>query len=177
VEEQFEALAQARDWKAQGLWLADANSQGLFEKEYFSNLQEAEGSDISAGGFVRMAGDETDALLLTIFLRDLSSEHSIMTTLRDENNPIAKLRQLTFEHGHLPTGKTLEDTLAQRPVIKKVQGEAIFFYPPNFRLHAAAPSTGQWAYALCGLRASAPSLLEAEQEALKILRGLRHLSD
>jgi hypothetical protein len=66
--------------------------------------------------------------------------------------------------------------LARRPIIKKVQGQAILFYPPSFRLHSQAPpGSGQWGYALCGLRAFAPSLLEAEQEALKILRGLRRL--
>jgi len=60
-------------------------------------------------------------------------------------------------------------------VIKKVQGERILFYPPTFRLHSQSPPSPEWAYALFGIRAYAPTLLEAEQEALKILRGFGHL--
>ena len=56
-----------------------------------------------------------------------------------------------------------------------VEGERIFFYPPTFRLHSMGPPSPEWAYALCGIRAYAPTLLEAEQEALKILRGFGHL--
>src|SRR5216684_2859799 len=60
--------------------------------------------------------------------------------------------------------------------MKKVEGERIFFYPPTFRLHSQGPPSPEWAYALCGIRAYAPTLLEAEQEALKILRGFGHLA-
>ena len=65
--------------------------------------------------------------------------------------------------------------LAKRPVIKKVAGERILFYPPAFRLHSQGPPSPEWAYALYGIRAYAPTLLEAEQEALKILRAMGHL--
>jgi len=43
-------------------------------------------------------------------------------------------------------------------------------------LHSMSPPSPEWAYALCGIRAYAPTLLEAEQEALKILRGFGHLA-
>lgn len=175
VHEQFEALAAARTWRCNPPWVASPSSRGLFEMEYFRHLREDDRSDLSAGGFVKMAGDETDALMITIFMRDLSAEYGIRTALKDEDHPLAKLRRLEFESGRLPNGQALEDVLAKRPVIKKVQGERIFFYPPTFRLHSQGPPSPEWAYALCGIRAYAPTLMEAEQEALKILRGLGHL--
>jgi hypothetical protein len=122
-----------------------------------------------------MAGDETDALIITIFLRDLSAEYGIRALLIDDDHPLAKLRRLEFVSGHLPTGLSLEDVLAKRPVIKKVEGERILFYPPTFKLHSQGPPSPEWAYALYGIRAYAPTLLEAEQEALKMLRGFGHL--
>jgi hypothetical protein len=143
--------------------------------EYFRHLRGDDHSEVSAAGFAKMAGDETDALIITIFMRDLSAEYGIRTSIMDEDHPLAKLRRLAFESGRLPTGQALEDVLAKRPVIKKVQGERIFFYPPTFRLHSQGPPSPEWAYALCGIRAYAPTLMEAEQEALKILRGFGHL--
>jgi hypothetical protein len=175
LHEQFEALAAARTWRCEPPWIASSRSRGLFEMEYFRHLREEDHSDLSAGGFVKMAGDETDALMIAIFMRDLSAEYGIPTAIKDQDHPLAKLRRLEFEAGRLPNGQALEDVLAKRPVIKKVQGERIFFYPPTFRLHSQGPPSPEWAYALCGIRAYAPTLMEAEQEALKILRGLGHL--
>ncbi len=175
VHEQFEVLAEARVWRCGAPWVASSQSHGLFEMEFFRHLRKGEGNDLSAAGFVKMAGDETDALIITIFMRDLSAEYRIRTFIRDEDHPLTKLRRLAFERGRLPSGQSLEDVLAKRPVIKKVEGERIFFYPPTFRLHSLGPPSPEWAYALCGIRAYAPTLLEAEQEALKILRGFGHL--
>ena len=175
VHEQFEALAAARAWRCGRPWVASSQSRGLFEMEFFRHLKNDEGNGLSAAGFVKMAGDETDALIISIFMRDLSAEYGIATSIRDEDHPLAKLRRLDFDAGRLPSGQTLEDVLAKRPVIKKVEGERIFFYPPTFRLHSMSPPSPEWAYALFGIRAYAPTLLEAEQEALKILRGFGHL--
>jgi hypothetical protein len=175
VHAQFEVLAGARKWRCEPPWVASATSRGLFEMEYFRHLRDENGASISAAGFVKMRGDETDALIITIFLRDLSAEYGITVVLKDEDHPLAKLRNLEFESGRLPNGQSLEEVLAKRPVIKKVEGERILFYPPTFRLHSQGPPSPEWAYALCGIRAYAPSLLEAEQEALKILRGFGHL--
>ena len=172
---QFEALAAARTWRCNSPWVASAQSTGLFEMEYFRHLRQEDGADLSAAGFVKMAGDETDALIITIFMRDLSAEYGIRVAMKDEDHPLAKLRRLEFHGGRLPTGQSLEDVLAKRPVIKKVEGERILFYPPTFRLHSQGPPSPEWAYALCGIRAYAPTLMEAEQEALKILRGFGHL--
>jgi hypothetical protein len=174
VHEQFEALAGARTWRCNPPWIASSYSRGLFEMEYFRHLHNAE-PGANGAGFVKMAGDETDALIIAIFMRDLSAEYGIMASMKDEDHPLAKLRRLQFQSGRLPTGQALEDVLAKRPVIKKVEGERIFFYPPTFRLHSQGPPSPEWAYALCGIRAYAPTLLEAEQEALKILRGFGHL--
>ena len=175
LHEQFDALAAARSWRSGKPWVASRQSRGLFEMEYFRHLKHDEGGQLSAGAFMKMAGDETDALIISIFMRDLSAEYGIRASTRDEDHPLAKLRHLDFSNGRLPSGQTLEDVLAKRPVIKKVEGERIFFYPPTFRLHSLGPPSPEWAYALCGMRAYAPTLLEAEQEALKILRGLGHL--
>jgi hypothetical protein len=175
LHEQFDLLAQARAWRCGRPWVASLQSRGLFEMEFFRHLKKDEGRELSAAGFVKMAGDETDALIITIFMRDLSAEYGIRTSIRDEDHPLAKLRWLDFDRGRLPSGQSLEDVLAKRPVIKKVEGERIFFYPPTFRLHSQSPPSPEWAYALCGIRAYAPTLLEAEQEALKILRGFGHL--
>ena len=139
VHEQFDMLANARAWRCGEPWIASSRSRGLFEMEYFRHLKNEEGRDLSAAGFVKMAGDETDALIITIFLRDLSSEYRIRTSIRDEDHPLLKLRRLDFESGRLPGGNSLEDVLAKRPVIKKVEGERIFFYPPTFRLHSMGP--------------------------------------
>jgi hypothetical protein len=176
LQEQFDALAGARTWRCDRPWIASTYSRGLFDMEYFRHLHADDGGDVSAAGFVKMAGDETDALIITIFLRDLSAEYGIRVLLLDVDHPLAKLRRLEFMRGRLPTGLTLEDVLAKRPVIKKIAGERILFYPPTFRLHSQSPPSPEWAYALYGIRAYAPTLLEAEQEALKILRGFGHLS-
>jgi hypothetical protein len=175
VNEQFEALAAARTWRGDTPWVASARSSSLFEMEYFRHLRIEEKEDLRAAGFVKLAGDETDALIITIFMRDLSAEYGTRVAMKDEDHPLAKLRRLEFHNGRLPDGRALEDVLAKRPVIKKVEGERIFFYPPTFRLHSQGPASPEWAYALCGIRAYAPTLLEAEQEALKILRGFGHL--
>ena len=176
MHEEFDALARARTWRSGEPWVASSQSRTLFEMEFFRHLRNAESNDVSAAGFVKMTGDETDALIITIFMRDLSAQYGIRVAMRDEDHPLAKLRRLEFQAGRLPSGQSLEEVLAKRPVIKKVKGERIFFYPPTFRLHSQGPPSPEWAYALCGIRAYAPTLLEAEQEALKILRGFGHLA-
>lgn len=176
LHEQFEALAGARTWRCEPPWVASSHSRGLFGMEYFRHLKNEDGANVSAAGFMKMAGDETDALIVAIFMRDLSAEYGIRTSIQDDDHPLAKLRRLEFDHGRLPNGLSLEEVLAKRPVIKKVQGERILFYPPTFRLHSQSPPSPEWAYALFGIRAYAPTLLEAEQEALKILRGFGHLA-
>ena len=176
VQSQFEHLASSRTWRGDRPWVATDLSPKLFEMEYFRHARESEGAEVSGAGFMKTGGDETDVLVLTLFLRDLSAEYGIRAVMRDDDNPLAKLRYLEFGRGRLPSGNSLEEMLARRAVIKKVEGQAIMFYPPAHRLNShAASRPAQWGYALCGLRAYAPTLLEAEREALKILRAMRHL--
>jgi hypothetical protein len=172
---QVEGFVRARDWRSDRVWMATERTATLFESEYFRHLREAEGEDIAAGGFLKMGSDETDAMVVLFFLRDLSAEYGIRAVWRDDENPLLKLRFLEFRKGLLPTGQTLEDHFAKRPLIKTVSGQSIHFYPPGYRVHSRAAASDRWGYSLHGLRAYAPSLLEAEREALKILRGLRHL--
>ena len=70
VHEQFEALAAARAWRCGRPWVASSRSRGLFEMEFFRHLNNDEGRHLSAAGFVKMTGDETDALIITIFMRE-----------------------------------------------------------------------------------------------------------
>lgn len=176
IHSQFEELATAREWRSEPLWVASRLSRGIFESEYFSHLVEADGADISAAGFLKMRGDETDALVLLFFLRDLSAEYGVRVVWHDDENPLLKLRFMEFRSGLLPTGQTLEDHLAKRPLVKKVMGQAIVFYPPGYRVHRlSASDSPHWGYSIHGLRAYAPTLFEAEQEALKIVRAHRHL--
>ena len=173
---QFEELGLRRSWRGDKPWVASERSHGLFEREYFNHVRDFEGTEIAAAGFLKTGGDETDALVLMLFLRDLSAEYGCRVVWRDEDNPLGKLRYLEFRHGRLPSGNSLEELLSRRAVIKKVDGQPILFYPPAHRLNRHAPARpAQWGYALCGLRAYAPTLLEAEQEALKILRAMRRL--
>lgn len=176
LHRQFEALAGAREWREDSPWIASDLSTGLFEMEYLRLLRQTSGEGISAGGFVRLGGDDIDALIITLFIRDVSAEYGVRTVQQDEDHPIAKLRYLEFRAGRLPSGNTLEEMLARRPVIKNVMGQSILFYPPAHRLNDQAPFRhAEWGYGLHGLRAFAPTLLEAEREALKILRGWRRL--
>jgi hypothetical protein len=72
----------------------------------------------------------------------------------------------------------IEDVLAARPVIKKMEGEPITFYPPTYRPNAyfRRDKPGMWGFSLRGIRDFAPSFLEAEAEAMRIYRGFRRLN-
>src|SRR2546427_9985683 len=98
---QFEALAAARTWRCNSPWVASAHSTGLFEMEYFRHLRQEDRADLSAAGFVKMAGDETDAPIITIFMRDLGAEDGIRVAMKDENHPFAKRRPRDI-HGQAP---------------------------------------------------------------------------
>src|SRR5690348_18055689 len=90
LHEQFDALAGVRAWRCGRPWIASSQSRGLFEMEYFRHLKNEVGPRLSAAGFVKMAGDETDALIVTIFMRDLSAEYGISTSIRSEERRVGK---------------------------------------------------------------------------------------
>jgi hypothetical protein len=73
--------------------------------------------------------------------------------------------------------------VGSRPVIKKVGEVAVTFYPPRY-WSVVHPRTQEmpeeerpsgWAYAVHGLRAHAPTFLEAEREAMKLVNGFNRL--
>ena len=107
VHEAFESMARARVWRSASPWVASAQSRGLFEMEFFRHLRLDQGADLSAAGFMKMAGDETDALMITILMRDLSAQLGIRASIKDEDHPLAKLRWLNFDSGLLPGGQSL----------------------------------------------------------------------
>ena len=185
----FKALAHSREWRDQVPWLADARSAGLFEQLYFDDAGRAEqltgAADIeplSAATFLRVAGDETDALALVFMVRDLSERFLVRAVVRDADNPIAKLRAIELRRGRLPDGRALESILVRRPIFKRLRGgQRIEMYPPRALGSAFGTVEGSdrerrsWSFLVHGMRDSRPSFLEAEAEAMRIWRGLRFL--
>jgi hypothetical protein len=146
--------------------------------EFFRHARNEAGPALSAAGFLRLLGDETDAIATLYFLNDVSQRFHARALLHDEENPIAKLRHLDIRQGRLPSGMPIEDVLAARPVIKKMEGEPITFYPPTYRPNSyfRRDKPGMWGFSLKGIRDFAPSFLEAEAEAMRIYRGFRRLN-
>jgi hypothetical protein len=176
VSEQFAALRAARPWRGQPPWIATERSSSLFEMEYLRHVREEEGDSVGAAGFFKLEGDETDALVLVLFLRDLSAEHGVRVAVRDADHPLSKLRYLEFRGGAMPSGNSLEQLLSRRPMTKKVDGRPIAFYAPSHPLNARrAGEPYRWGYRVGAIRAFAPTLLEAEREAMKLHRALSHL--
>jgi hypothetical protein len=181
-------LTAMRDWRSDVPWLADARSPGLFEMEYFRHAVEATRTEfpqlgtLSAAGFVRMRGDETDALAVLFAARELSEEFNLQILVRDPDNPIAKLREVELRSGRLPDGAPLEAILVARPIYKRLPGAVIEMYPPRALGSAFGTVDGRdqerrtWSFLVHGMRASAPDFLAAEAEAMRIYRGLRFLS-
>lgn len=177
VEEDSQRFAASRDWRADRFWLATPHTTDLFGMEYFRHAQNEEGPTLSAAGFIKLRGDETDALATLFFLNRCSEWFGARAVIKDEDNPIAKLRLLDIRQGRLASGMPIEDVLAARPVIKRMEGGAITFYPPTYRPNAyfRRGQPGMWGFSLDDIRDYAPSFLEAEAEAMRIYRGFRHL--
>ena len=142
-----------------------------------------EGGDLSAGGFIRVAGDETDALALVFVLRDLSEHFSCRVGIRDPDNPIAKLRTVDLVNGRLadqPRPRVdpratadLQADAARKPGSRCTR--------PGRSARAFGTIDGvdgerrAWSFLVHGMRDSRPSFLEAEAEAMRMWRGLRFL--
>jgi hypothetical protein len=184
----FQELVRSREWRDQVPWLADARSAGLFEQLYFDDAERAEGAGrsglgaLSAATFLRVVGDETDALALVFVLRDLSERFGVRVLIRDPDNPILKLRAIDLVRGRLANGTALEAILVRRPIFKRLRGgQRIEMYPPRALGSAFGTVDGgdrerrSWSFLVHGMRDSRPSFLEAEAEAMRIWRGLRFL--
>ena len=86
-----------------------------------TSRDDPQGTDLSAAGFIRVAGDETDALALVFVLRDLSERFSCRIGIRDPDNPIAKLRTVDLVNGRLTDRRALESILVRRPIFKRMR--------------------------------------------------------
>jgi hypothetical protein len=188
LQARFTELVIGREWRDQLPWLADAGSTDLFAQLFFEQALSADlsddpaGSDLSAAGFIRVAGDETDALALVFVLRDLSERFSCRVGVRDPDNPIAKLRVVDLVSGRLADQRALESILVRRPIFKRMRdGNRIEMYPPRALGSAFGTMDGAdgerraWSFLVHGMRDSRPSFLEAEAEAMRMWRGLRFL--
>jgi hypothetical protein len=188
LHQRFTGLARSREWRDQRPWLADARSTDLFAQLFFADAAEAdlrsqsELGPLSAATFVRVVGDETDALALVFMLRDLSERYGVRVTVQDPENPIAKLRAIQLRAGRLTDGAALEAILVRRPIFKRMRGgQRIEMYPPRALGSAFGTIEGSdgerraWSFRVHGMRDSRPSFFEAEAEAMRIWRGLRFL--
>jgi len=188
LQARFTELTGSREWRDQLPWLADAGSPDLFGQLFFQAALAADSDDhrdrddLSAAGFIRVAGDETDALALAFVLRDISEHFSCRVAIRDPDNPIAKLRTVDLVNGRLADRRALEAILVRRPIFKRVSHAArIEMYPPRALGSAFGTVEGvdgerrAWSFLVHGMRDSRPSFLEAEAEAMRIWRGLRFL--
>ena len=171
----FAGLRRSRSWRGEPPWLALPNSRSLFEMEFLRHLREEEGDSVDAAGFFELRGDETDVLILVLFLRDLSADLGLRISVRDQDHPLSKLRYLEFRGGALPSGNSLEQLLSRRPMTKKVDGRPIAFYAPSHPELPPSRSARPLGYRVGAIRAFAPTLLEAEREALRLHRALSHL--
>ena len=185
AQARFAELARGRDWRDGEPWLADDRSPDLFPQLFFDD-QRAEsfrrapgGEPLSAATFIRVLGDETDALAVLFIFRDLSERFGVRVELRDPDNPIAKLRRVELDAGRLAGGLPLESRLVRRPIFKKLRdGRRIELFPPHALSTAFGTPDGPgpghrgWSFLVAGMRGHAPDFFEAEAEAMRIRRGL-----
>jgi hypothetical protein len=188
AQDRFAELVRRRDWRDGRPWLADARSPDLLPQLFFadqktaSSRQEPAADPLSAATFVRVLGDETDALAVLFIFRDLSERFALAVELRDPDNPIAKLRRIELEGGLLPDGRALEAILVRRPIFKKLRdGRRIELFPPRARASAYGapeardPDHRGWSFLVAGMRCEASDFFEAEAEAMRMRRGLDSL--
>ncbi len=169
-------FAATRSWRSEPLWLATDDSRGLFEMEYLRHLRLASPEPIFGAGFVRLAGDETDALAVCFGLLQLTQRLGGRAVVADSDNPIHKQRQLALVEGQVSGPRSIDEVMVAGPIFKRLPAGTITFYPPRHRavtLPGPASPPGWWSFAIQGMRDQAPGFLEAEAEAMRIYRSLR----
>lgn len=169
-------FAASRSWRSEPLWLATDDSQGLFHSEYLRHLRLDAGEPIFGASFVRLAGDETDALAVCFGLLQLTARLGGRAEVTDPENPIRKQRRLELIEGRLSGSRSIDEVMVAGPIFKRLPASTITFYPPRYRgvtLPGPASPPGWWSFAIQGMRDQAPGFLEAEAEAMRIYRGLR----
>jgi hypothetical protein len=186
VHERFVDLVAGREWRDGTPWLAHGGSRDLLAQLYFEHaLAEAHAAGdnrpVSAAAFVRIAGDEADALALAFIARDLSERFSVELELRDPENPIAKLRHIELINGRLRGGRPLESILVRRVIYRRMpDGSRMEMIPPHGRRSAFGQPVGavgefRWSFIVHDIRVAEQSFLDAEAEAMRIFRGFRAL--
>jgi hypothetical protein len=186
VQDRFNTLASGREWRDGTPWLADHHSRDLLPQLFFDQAKaQARLADddrpLSAATFVRIAGDEADALALAFIARDISDRFSVEVELRDADNPIAKLRQIELVDGRLRNGHPLESILVRRAIYRRMpDGSRMEMIPPHGRGSAFGRPVGgdaerSWSFIVHDIRIVDPSFLDAEAEAMRIFRGFRAL--
>lgn len=172
------AFAASRSWRSEPVWLATEFSRGLFQMEYLRHLRLAADEPIFGAGFVRLAGDETDALAIYFGLLQLTARLGGRAVISDPENPIRKLRQLTLVEGGVSGARSMDEVMISGPIFKRLPDNTITFYPPRYRestMPGPAGPPGWWSFSIHGMRDRAPGFLEAEAEAMRIYRSLRSI--
>jgi len=145
----------------------------------FRHARNEEGPSLTAAGFLRLLGDETDAIATLYFMNDVSQRFHGRALLDDEEKPDRKAPATSTYRQGPPAVRHADRRCARgAPVIKKMEGEPITFYPPTYRPNPyfRRDKPGMWGFSLRGIRDFAPSFLEAEAEAMRIYRGFRRLN-
>jgi hypothetical protein len=169
-------FAASRAWRSEPMWLATQASQGLFEMEYLRHLRVEAQEPVFGAGFVRLAGDETDALAVCFGLLRLTARLGGQAVVTDLENPIRKQRQLALVEGRVSGPRSIDEVMVSGPIFKRLPSDTITFYPPRYRgvtLPGPESPAGWWSFAIQGMRDHARGFLEAEAEAMRIYRSLR----
>lgn len=183
----FAHLVGGREWRGGTPWLADAGSADLLPQLFFGRAHaeaRAAGDDrpLNAAAFVRIAGDEADALAMAFIAREVSERFSVDVDLRDPDNPISKLRNVELCNGVLRNGVPLESILVRRVIYRRMaDGSRMEMIPPQAQGSLfGAPFNDDpgrfWSFIVHDIRVTEPTFLDAEAEAMRIFRGLRALS-
>lgn len=186
VQRTFAELVGTRQWREGTPWLADQSSRDLLMQLFFDRaLDEAcaelNARPLSAATYVRIAGDEADALALLFIARDISERFAIDVDVRDPDNPIAKLRRVELASGRLPDGAAIETILVRRAIFRRMpDGSRMEMLPPRSRGSAFGRTVGDdavqgWSFIVHGIRIEDASFLRGEAEAMRIFRGLSSL--
>ena len=186
LQARFSELVAGREWRDGTPWLADERSPDLLPQLFFDQaLTEAAATagsaPLSAATFVRIAGDEADALALIFIVRDLSERFEIDAELNDPDNPIRKLRSVVLRNGRLANGAALESRLVRRAIYRRMHdGSRMEMIPPRGRGSAFGQPIGDdaersWSFVVHDIRIVEPTFLDAEAEAMRIFRGFRAL--
>jgi hypothetical protein len=185
MQTRFTELAAAREWRDGQPWLADSRSRNLLAQLFFDNAQQvsraADRDELCGAGFVRVAGDEADALALLFIALEVSEHTGAEVEVCDPDNPIAKLRYVVMCGGRLIDGLPLDTILVRRAIYRRMpDGTRMEMIPPRARGSAFGRAIGDdvelsWSFIVHDIRIVDASFLGAEAEAMRIFRGLRAL--